>query len=246
MTPPLNSNPYWAVDVAAAKEYGLPPQLLSAQQYIESGWNPSAVSPTGAFGISQFEPGTAQSWGVVPGTSPAAVKTQIYGEAALMSSLVKQEGSVTTALEAYNAGPGGVPYANSNGAAQYAAEIVGLAGSTGTAIGGGRFITGTGNPGGSSSSGSGSGVGSGAGGNSAGGSSGVTLLTVPLLGKVTIPGGTIVRGALLILGLFLVYAAVKGMFEEGSGPGEIVEEGTKSAASDAKKAGETAAQGAAA
>lgn len=85
-----------------------------------------------------------------------------------------------------------------------------------------------------------------AGGNSAGGSSGVTLLTVPLLGKVTIPSGTIVRGALLILGLFLVYAAVKGMFEEGSGPGEIVEEGTKSAASDAKKAGESAAEGAAA
>ena len=129
--PALDSNPYWVQDVSTGQQYGISPDLLSAQQYVESGWNPAAVSPKGAFGISQFLPSTAQYYGVQPGTSQAAVDSQINGEANYMSQLYQQEGSWTGALEAYNAGPNGVANAANNGAATYASEILSLAGNGG-------------------------------------------------------------------------------------------------------------------
>lgn len=130
----LTANPYYALDVAAARRYKLSPLLLSAQQLVESGWNPSAVSPAGAFGISQFEPSTASAFGVEPGTSPQAVATQVNGEAAYLSSLLRTEGNLTSALEAYNAGPRGVANASSNGAAKYATKILALAGTGGNSV----------------------------------------------------------------------------------------------------------------
>lgn len=126
--PLLTQNPYFALDIAAGKRYNISPLLLSAQQWVESGWNPGAVSPTGAFGISQFEPSTASAFGVQPGTSPSAVASQVTGEAAYLDQLYQQEGhNPTAALEAYNAGPGGVADAASNGAAAYANQIEQLA-----------------------------------------------------------------------------------------------------------------------
>jgi soluble lytic murein transglycosylase-like protein len=44
---------------AAAKEFGLPADLLMATAYIESGWKQSAVSPTGAVGVGQLKPDTS-------------------------------------------------------------------------------------------------------------------------------------------------------------------------------------------
>lgn len=142
----LTANPYYALDVAAARRYKLSPLLLSAQQLVESGWNPSAVSPAGAFGISQFEPSTASAFGVEPGTSPQAVATQVNGEAAYLSSLLRTEGNLTSALEAYNAGPRGVANASSNGAAKYATKILALAGTGASSVpaGGGHPYAGAG------------------------------------------------------------------------------------------------------
>jgi len=125
--PVLTENPYYGLDVTVGRKYGISALLLSAQQWVESGWNPAAVSPTGAFGISQFEPGTAAAYGVHPGTSLADVTSQVTGEAAYLDALRGQEGnSLTRTLEAYNAGPGGVSNAASNGAASYATQIENL------------------------------------------------------------------------------------------------------------------------
>lgn len=133
MAPNLAANPYWALDQQVGKQFGISPDLLSAQQYEESGWNPAAVSPAGAFGLTQFIPSTAAAFGVEPGTSTTAVTSQVEGEAKYLSQLYTEEGSWTGALEAYNAGPGGVANAAANGAAGYATNILSMAGDPGGA-----------------------------------------------------------------------------------------------------------------
>jgi soluble lytic murein transglycosylase-like protein len=82
------------------------PGLLAAQINQESGFNPGAVSPTGAEGIAQFEPGTAASNHVDPWDPDSA----IHGMARLDCANVRRFGTVTLALAAYNGGPGIVGY----------------------------------------------------------------------------------------------------------------------------------------
>jgi hypothetical protein len=121
----LRQNPYWTMDETVGNEYGIDPYLLSAQEKIESSWNPDAVSPTGAFGISQFEPGTAEEYGVQQGSTNADVLSQITGEAEYLNALLSEENdNWTDTLAAYNAGPGDV-----SAGLGYAANIEKLAGS---------------------------------------------------------------------------------------------------------------------
>lgn len=55
----------------AAQRWNVSAALLSAQIYAESGFNPFAISPTGAQGIAQFMPGTAGAYGLAnPSTPP--------------------------------------------------------------------------------------------------------------------------------------------------------------------------------
>jgi soluble lytic murein transglycosylase-like protein len=80
--------------------------LLAAQLYAESGFNPFAHSPAGAEGIAQFMPGTAEAYGLDNPYDPVAA---IDAQAHLMSDLLKQfDGKVALALAAYNAGSGAV------------------------------------------------------------------------------------------------------------------------------------------
>lgn len=93
----------------AADATGLPASVVAAQIDLESSFNPQAVSPAGAEGIAQFEPGTFSSYGP-KGGSPFNVSDAFQAYTAYMSELLKQEGgSVRKALEAYNAGPGNLP-----------------------------------------------------------------------------------------------------------------------------------------
>lgn len=85
----------------AAQKYGLKPSLLMAQLKQESGFNPAAVSSAGAQGISQFLPSTAESYGVKFGTGKQEVRSQIFGQAKLMSSNLKETGNYTEALNNY-------------------------------------------------------------------------------------------------------------------------------------------------
>ena len=80
--------------------------LLAAQLYAESGFNPFARSRAGAEGIAQFMPGTAESYDL---DNPFDPVEAIDAQAHLMSDLLRQfGGKVALALAAYNAGPGAV------------------------------------------------------------------------------------------------------------------------------------------
>jgi len=101
-----------------------PAAVLAAQVQAESGWNPAARSPTGAAGISQFEPATWAAWGrdsdgdgisspLDPGDAiPAQARfdCSLAAEMATAIAAGRVIGlSVTdAALAAYNAGPGAV------------------------------------------------------------------------------------------------------------------------------------------
>lgn len=101
-----------AIDSSAA-EYGLDPALLRAMIDNESAWQPFATSRSGAMGLMQLMPGTADDLGV---EDPYGIEENIRGGAAYMrEQLDAFGGDLQLALAAYNAGPnavrssGGVP-----------------------------------------------------------------------------------------------------------------------------------------
>ena len=96
--------PYTDLFRQAAARYGLSPALLAAVAKVESGYNPSAVSPAGAQGLMQLMPGTAAGLGVNPFDPAQAVD----GAARLLSRNLHDFGSLPLALAAYNAGAGAV------------------------------------------------------------------------------------------------------------------------------------------
>jgi hypothetical protein len=111
----------------AAQRWNVSATLLAAQLYVESNFNPFAVSKAGARGIAQFMPGTARAYGL---DNPFDATEAIHAQAHLMRDLLKQFGSVPLALAAYNAGPAPVqacgcvpPYPETQG---YVARILGL------------------------------------------------------------------------------------------------------------------------
>lgn len=127
----------------AAQQLGIPPAVVAAQIQIESGWNPNALSPTGAQGIAQFEPGTWATYGQGSPNDPTAA---FAAYVKFMSVLLQQfGGNVTNALAAYNAGAG-----NIQAGMGYAHNILSLAG-TGT-------VTSTGVTGGGGTAGGGAGA----------------------------------------------------------------------------------------
>jgi hypothetical protein len=118
----------------AAQHWGVSAQLLAAQIYAESNFNPFAVSPAGAQGIAQFMPGTAAGLGL---RNPFDAAASIDAQAHLMHDLLARFASVPLALAAYNAGPGAVarcgcvpPFAETQA---YVAKIIGLLGGAGDA-----------------------------------------------------------------------------------------------------------------
>ena len=118
--------------IRAAQRWSVSAQLLAAQLYAESGFNPFARSPAGAEGIAQFMPGTAEAMGLLDPFDPDAA---INAQAHLMRDLLGRFGSVPLALAAYNAGPGAVaacgcipPFPETRA---YVTKILGLLGGAG-------------------------------------------------------------------------------------------------------------------
>jgi len=96
------------IDVASQAS-GVSATVLAAQIQVESGGSPTALSPKGAQGVSQFIPDTAKRYGVDV-TSP---DSSIKGQAAYMKDLLAQfDGDYDKALAAYNMGEGSVERKN--------------------------------------------------------------------------------------------------------------------------------------
>jgi Transglycosylase SLT domain len=131
------SDNYREIARQAALKHGLIPDVFERQIEAESGFNPKAVSPSGARGIAQIMPTTAKGWGVNPDNPTAAlnaaaknmagyIKTYLGGKA---PSTVKDPAKLRVAYEkglrAYNAGPGAVEaskqYAETN---RYVQKII--------------------------------------------------------------------------------------------------------------------------
>jgi len=90
----------------AANAYRLPEALLLAMIEVESGFNPMAVSESGAMGLMQLLPSTAAELGVV---DPFDGRQNVRGGARYLSMLAVRVGPVvTTVLAGYHAGPGAV------------------------------------------------------------------------------------------------------------------------------------------
>jgi soluble lytic murein transglycosylase-like protein len=101
-----SGTPFGAEITAAAQRHGLDPALLAGLVKQESGFNPNAVSPAGARGLTQLMPGTAAGLGVTDPLDPAQALEG--GAKYLREQLDRFDGDVTRALAAYNAGPGAV------------------------------------------------------------------------------------------------------------------------------------------
>ena len=113
--------------VKAADRWNVPVELLAAQLYAESNFNPFAVSGAGARGLAQFTPDTANSYGL---RNPFDGAASIEAQAHLMHDLLVKYKTAALALAAYNAGSGAVdrfhgipPFAETQG---YVARVLGL------------------------------------------------------------------------------------------------------------------------
>ncbi|MDR0819300.1 MAG: lytic transglycosylase domain-containing protein [Oscillospiraceae bacterium] len=90
----------------ASTIYNVPLNLLKAVAKTESGFDPNAVSRSGAQGIMQLMPATAKGLGV---DDPFDAEQNIMGGARMLEQLLSQyNGDVTLTLAAYNAGAGNV------------------------------------------------------------------------------------------------------------------------------------------
>ena len=95
----------WAPSIdRAAQEAGIDPRLLAAMVWQESGFQPDAVSPSGAIGLTQLMPATAAGLDV----NPVNPIENLRGGARYLAWTIREFGSLDLGLAAYNAGPGSV------------------------------------------------------------------------------------------------------------------------------------------
>lgn len=107
---PAGANLYANEAHAAAIRAGVPPDLYFRLIQQESGWNPNAVSPVGAKGLTQIMPETAAQpgLGVRPITNLNDTNDQLRFGAEYLRALYDRTGSWDSALAAYNGGLGNV------------------------------------------------------------------------------------------------------------------------------------------
>lgn len=122
ITPPTQKQPD-KISIQIAKKHKVSLELMLAMIYVESKFNPVAVSPTGAGGLMQMIPETARELGLkVPKYSnklkPSlddSVDERFNAQKNLETGLIyfnqlmrKYQNNLTLALGAYNVGPGKV------------------------------------------------------------------------------------------------------------------------------------------
>ena len=107
--PPTQAVKLWWKDILiASRKTGVPADWIAAEMLNESGGNPAAGNPSGAYGLMQLEPATAQG---LPGYSPGGrhnpLENLILG-AELLASLHSEWGSWRISSAAYYGGSGRV------------------------------------------------------------------------------------------------------------------------------------------
>lgn|SRR5690606_31651518 len=100
----LGGVPYAEHFTAAGARHGVPSELLAAVGWVESRYQPNAVSPAGAEGLMQLMPFVSAELGVDP-YDPAAA---IDGAARVLAGHHRRFGSWELAIAAYHAGAGAV------------------------------------------------------------------------------------------------------------------------------------------
>lgn len=90
---------------SSALSHGIYPELLHAVIRAESNYNPQAVSPQNAQGLTQLIPATAKRFGVYDPFDP---EQAIQGGAKYLRWLLDKFGDTELALAGYNAGEGAV------------------------------------------------------------------------------------------------------------------------------------------
>lgn len=98
----MSEQRYGGMADQAARRYGIDPALYRRLIAAESGWNPSAVSPVGARGLTQVMPKYH------PGANLSTPQGQLDYGAKHLATLLKNFKSPRLALAAYNAGAGAV------------------------------------------------------------------------------------------------------------------------------------------
>jgi len=99
----LSSVAFHDLIVQAAERHHVEAELIMAMIMVESGYDTTAVSDSGALGLMQLMPKTAKALGVEDCFDP---KENINGGARYLQRLKKQfKGNIVLALAAYNAGP---------------------------------------------------------------------------------------------------------------------------------------------
>lgn len=109
----ITDNPLAEQARQAAIKYGVSPELYEKQLFLESSYNPKAVSGAGARGVAQLMKGTAKDLGLTEeewrSTKPEDVSKQIEAGAKYMAQLKKKyNGDETLAVAAYNGGMGNI------------------------------------------------------------------------------------------------------------------------------------------
>ena len=93
---------YKDIFIEASQKYGVSYDLLTAMAEQESGFNPNAVSRSGAMGIMQIMPATAAELGL---EHPFDAYENIMAGAKYIAQKLKEyHGNIEKALAAYNAG----------------------------------------------------------------------------------------------------------------------------------------------
>lgn len=90
----------------ASKKYRVDPALIEAIIAVESSFRPDAVSSSGATGLMQLMPGTAQDLEVTDRYNP---RQNIHGGVKYISQLMERfDDDLALVIAAYNAGPNAV------------------------------------------------------------------------------------------------------------------------------------------